>query len=142
MPPKAKADSAEIKTFELADFYTLPAIQKGKKLPLTLPDGTETPHFLVVTSSDSAIARRTLLELSREGRDRDESKLSADEVFEITQAGTIKYRSTLVIGWSFDAPFSVEAVSELLIQNPGLAQDVESLAGNRSRFFAADSKAS
>ncbi|MCQ9423483.1 phage tail assembly chaperone [Pseudomonas sp. LJDD11] len=141
MTTKAKAE-AQVKNFELSDFFTMPAIQKGKKLPLTLPDGTETPHYLVVTSSDAAIARRTLLELSREGRDRDESKLSTDEVFEITQAGTIKYRSALVIGWSFDVPFSVEAVSELLAQNPGLAQEVESLAGNRSRFFAADSTTS
>ncbi|MCO8161078.1 phage tail assembly chaperone [Pseudomonas sp. 21LCFQ010] len=133
---------APIKNFELSDFFTLPAIQKGKKLPLTLPDGTETPHYLVVTSSDAAVARRKLLELTREGRDRDESKLSTDEVFEITQAGTIKYRAALVIGWSFDAPFSADAVAELLTNNPGLSQDVETLASNRSRFFAADSTTS
>ncbi|MCO8160717.1 phage tail assembly chaperone [Pseudomonas sp. 21LCFQ010] len=137
-----KTKNAPVKAFALSDFYTLAAIEKGKKLPLTLPDGSETDQFLIVTSADSAAARRVLLELSREGRDRDESKLSSDEIYDITQAGTIKYRSALVIGWSFEAPFSAQAVSELLTQNPGLAQEVEALAGNRSRFFAPDSTAS
>lgn len=87
-------------------------------------------------------ARRKLLELGREGRDRDESKLTTDEIYDISSANTIKYRSTLVIGWSFDAPFSTDAVAELLTQNPGLAQEVEALASDRGRFFAPELKAS
>ena len=133
---------AEIKTFALADFFTLPALEAGKKLPLTLPDGTETEHYLIVIGADAPAARRRLLELGREGRDRDESKMSDDEVYDINTANTIKYRSSLVIGWSFDAPFSTEAAAELLAQNPGLSQEIELLASNRSRFFAQDSKAS
>jgi len=133
---------AEIKTFALADFFTLPALEAGKKLPLTLPDGTETEHYLIVIGADAPAARRRLLELGREGRYRDESKMSDDEVYDINTANTIKYRSSLVIGWSFDAPFSTEAAAELLAQNPGLSQEIELLASNRSRFFAQDSKAS
>ena len=135
-------DVAEIKTFALADFFTLPALEAGKKLPLTLPDGTETEHYLIVIGADAPAARRRLLELGREGRDRDESKMSDDEVYDINTVNTIKYRSSLVTGWSFDTPFSKEAVSELLAQNPGLSQEIELLASNRSRFFAQDSKAS
>ena len=137
-----KAETPAIKPFSLSDFFALAAIEKGKKLPLTLPDGTPTEHYLIVVSSDAPAARRRLLELSREGRDRDEAKLSLDEIYEITSAGTLKYRSALVIGWSFDVPFSTEAVTELLAQNPGLSQEVEALASNRSRFFAPDSTAS
>jgi hypothetical protein len=135
-------EAAEIKTFALADFFTLPALEAGKKLPLTLPDGTETEHYLIVIGSDAPAARRRLLELSREDRSRDKSKMSDDELYDIETANTIKYRSSLVTGWSFDTPFSKEAVSELLAQNPGLSQEIELLASNRSRFFAQDSKAS
>lgn len=138
----AKSDKTAIKTFALSDFFTLPALEAGKKLALTLPDGTETDHYLIVIGSDAPAARRRLLELSREGRGRDESKMSSDEVYTINEVGTIKYRSSLVTGWSFDAPFSQEAVAELLQQNPGLAQEVEAFASNRARFFAPELKAS
>lgn len=141
MTAKTKAE-AQTKTFELSDFFTLATIEKGRKLPLTLPDGTKTDHYLLVIGSDAPAARRKLLELGREGRDRDESKLTMDEIYDISSAGTIKYRSALVIGWSFDAPFSADAVAELLTQNPGLAQEVEALASDRGRFFAPELKAS
>lgn len=138
----AAAKNATPKTFALSDFFTLPALEAGKKLPLTLPDGTETSHYLIVIGADAPAARRRLLELAREGRDRDESKMSDDEVYSVNTANTIKYRSSLVTGWSFDAPFSTEAVAELIEQNPGLSQEIESFASNRARFFAQDSKAS
>ncbi|WP_341519825.1 phage tail assembly chaperone [Pseudomonas sp. G.S.17] len=130
------------KTFALADFFTLSALEAGKKLPLTLPDGTATDHYLIVIGQDAPVARRALLSLAREGRDKDESKLSSDEIYDIQNTGTIKYRSALVTGWSFDAPFSRDAVAELLTQNPGLAQEVESFSNSRARFFAPELKAS
>ena len=41
MTTKAEKAAATIKPFALSDFFTLGALEKGKKLPLTLPDGTE-----------------------------------------------------------------------------------------------------
>lgn len=137
----AKA-AATPQAFALSDFFTLNALEAGKKLPLTLPDGTPTPHYLIVIGQDAPAAKRELLNLARQNRDTDESKLSSDEIYDIQHTGTIKYRSALVTGWSFDAPFSREAVTELLTQNPGLSQEVESFSNNRTRFFAQDSKAS
>jgi hypothetical protein len=130
------------KTFALADFFTLSALEAGKKLPLTLPDGTETEHYLIVIGADAPAARRRLLEITREGRDRDETKMSTDAIYDINMTNTIKYRSSLVTGWSFDAPFSREAVAELIEQNPGLSQDIEQFSSNRARFFAPELKAS
>jgi hypothetical protein len=137
----AKADAAP-KPFALSDFFTLPALEAGKKLPLTLPDGTPTPHYLIVIGGDAPAARKALLEVTRKNRDRDESKLTTDEVYAIQSTGTVEYRSALVTGWSFDTPFSREAVAELLTQNPAIAQEVESFSSNRTRFFAQDSKSS
>ena len=138
----AKSDKAAIKPFALSDFFTLGALEAGKKFPLTLPDGTETEHYLMVIGADAPAARRRLLEITRERRDRDDTKLSADALYDIEAANTIKYRSSLVIGWSFDAPFSTEAVAELIQQNPGLSTDIELFASNRARFFAPELKAS
>lgn len=142
MTTKAEKAATPVKPFALSDFFTLTALEAGKKLPLTLPDGTETEHYLIVIGADAPAARRRLLEIAREGRDRDDAKMSADEVYDINSTNTIKYRSSLVTGWSFDAPFSQAAVAELIEQNPGLSQDIEHFASNRSRFFAPELKAS
>lgn len=139
---KAAIEAVAEKPFSMADFYTLGALEKGKKLPLTLPDGTETEHYLMVMGSDAPAARKALLEASRMLRGEAKEKMSVDAEAELTQRANLHYLSVLAFDWSFPVPYTKEAVTELLLNNPGLSLEVEKLASDRTRFFAKDSPAS
>ena len=142
MSTKAEKATAPVKPFALSDFFTLSALEKGKKLPLTLPDGTETEYHLMVLGADAPAARKALLEASRILRDEGKEGLSVEAETEIAQRANLHYRSALAFDWSLPVPYSKEAIAELLLNNPGLANDVERLASDRTRFFAKDSPAS
>lgn len=131
-----------IKPFALSDFFTLGALEKGKKLPLTLPDGTETEYHLMVLGADAPAARKALLEATRILRDEGKEGMSAEEEIAITQRANLHYRTVLAFDWSLPVPYSKEAITELLLNNPALANDVERLASDRARFFAPELKAS
>jgi len=139
---KAATEAVAEKPFSMADFYTLGALEKGKKLPLTLPDGTETEHYLMVMGSDAPAARKALLEASRMLRGEAKEKMSVDAEAELAQRANLHYLSVLAFDWSFPVPYTKEAVTELLLNNPGLSLEVEKLASDRTRFFAKDSPAS
>lgn len=142
MSTKAEKATAPVKPFALSDFFTLSALEKGKKLPLTLPDGTETEYHLMVLGADAPAARKALLEASRILRDEGKEGLSVEAEAEIAQRANLHYRSALAFDWSLPVPYSKEAIAELLLNNPGLANDVERLASDRTRFFAKDLPAS
>lgn len=142
MTNKAEKATAPVKPFALSDFFTLSALEKGKKLPLTLPDGTETEYHLMVLGADAPAARKALLEASRILRDEGKEGLSVEAETEIAQRANLHYRSALAFDWSLPVPYSKEAIAELLLNNPGLANDVERLASDRTRFFAKDLPAS
>lgn len=142
MSTKAEKATAPVKPFALSDFFTLSALEKGKKLPLTLPDGTETEYHLMVLGADAPAARKALLEASRILRDEGKEGLSVEAEAEIAQRANLHYRSALAFDWSLPVPYSKEAIAELLLNNPGLANDVERLASDRTRFFAKDSPVS
>lgn len=142
MSTKAEKATAPVKPFALSDFFTLSALEKGKKLPLTLPDGTETEYHLMVLGADAPAARKALLEASRILRDEGKEGLSVEAETEIAQRANLHYRSALAFDWSLPVPYSKEAIAELLLNNPGLANDVERLASDRTRFFAKDLPAS
>ena len=142
MTTKAEKAAAPIKPFALSDFFTLGALEKGKKLPLTLPDGTETEHYLMVLGADAPAARKALLEATRILRDEGKEGMSVEEEAAISQRANLLYRSALAFDWSLPVPYSKEAIAELLLNNPGLSNDVERLASDRARFFAPELKAS
>lgn len=142
MSAKSEKATTAIKPFALSDFFTLGALEKGKKLPLTLPDGTETEYHLMVLGADAPAARKALLEASRILRDEGKEGLSVEAEAEIAQRANLHYRSALAFDWSLPVPYSKEAIAELLLNNPGLANDVERLASDRTRFFAKDLPAS
>ena len=131
-----------IKPFALSDFFTLGALEKGKKLPLTLPDGTETEYHLMVLGADAPAARKALLEATRILRDEGKEGMSVDEEAAIAQRANLHYRSVLAFDWSLPVPYSKEGIAELLLNNPGLSNDVERLASDRARFFGPELNAS
>lgn len=130
--PKAKAAP-----FNIADFFTVPAATQGRALPLKKPDGTATEYTLTVIGGDAPAAKQALLEATRIIRDeRDDEKMTDDEKVAVTERATLQFRAALVIGWNLPIEHNRESVTELLANNPGLAQEIEMFSGDRTRFFA------
>lgn len=121
--------------FSLADFFTLSTAQAGKPLPLSKPDGTKTDYHLTVLGVDAPEARQALLEATRIIRDGITEEMTEKEKQAVNERATLQFRASLVTGWNLPIEFNREAVTELLSNNPGLAQEVERFSGDRQRFF-------
>lgn len=122
--------------FNLSEFFTLPAAQAGKPLPLKKPDGSKTDYHLVVMGADAPEARQALLRATRTLRDAVTEEMSDEEKQAANEKATLQFRADLVTGWNLPIEFSRDALIELLTNNPGLAQEIEQFSGDRSRFFA------
>lgn len=123
-------------------FYTLEKANEGIKIPLHLPTGERSEHWIEIYGVDSDAFRRADLEARREG-----VKLAAiqDPVAkDEAQADlTRKLRASLIKSWSFDAELTPESASEFLRKAPQIADTIDRVSSNRSLFFGiayADSK--
>lgn len=140
MTAKTKTDTA--KSFSLADFFTVPGASAGRKFPLRLPDGTATDHYLIVLGVDAPAVRKAMIELARTVRDEIKDDSTDEHKVEVRDRANLHAQAALVADWSFPQECTQEAVLDLLSNNPGLAREVDQLAGDRIRFFASESPSS
>ena len=119
----------------MADFFTREKANNGIKLPLVLPTGEPTEHWLIVRSSDSdefkkaeALANRKLLQLAKEP--------TQQELVDLSLENRLDMLSVLVSGWSFDNPCTPENVRNFLQSAPQIADAVDKTAGNRRFFYS------
>lgn len=116
-------------------FFTRQRANEGIKLPLALPDGTDTDHWIKIRGIDSdafkaaeAEQRRRVYAASAED---DKTKLAAvlaDIILENTCA--------LVIEWSFETPCTPENIKKLLKEAPQITDQIDRLASRRALFFS------
>jgi len=129
----------------LEQFYTRPQANEGKKLPLSLPDGSPSDHYLVILGVDSDEfefarhkAQQQLVEL-KVNEDLDDKK-----IFDETKLIKTKLIATLIKDWSFTdddgkpLPCTKDAVVEFLTNAPQIAETVDTIACDRD-FFLIDS---
>ena len=115
-------------------FFTRSAANEGIEVPLYLPDGTRTEHFLRIRGTDSdafrqaeAEGRRKLLEAAAE---KDQHKLSA-----VAVANTELLLCSLIIGWSFEQECNEENKKKLLREAPQIGDAIDKMASRRTLFF-------
>jgi len=123
-------------TIEL--FTTVGAANEGIKLPLNLPDGSSSGHWLRVRGRDSGVFRRAEHEAARKIRAMSQQGSDFDQL----ESARIDLLASLVIGWSFDDDFNDENVRRLLVDAPAVAESIDSIAGDRALFFKIASDAS
>lgn len=123
------------KELSISDFYTVPAAEKGRRVPLALPDGTPTAFYLTVVGGDAPAAHEALMAAIRAIRDIPEN-LSDAEKKEARDEIVLAQRCALVIGGNLPGGFSAEAVRGLLRNNPSLADSLERISSTPSLFFA------
>ena len=119
-------------------FHTRAKSSEGVNVPLMLPDGSPTEHWVKVRGVDSdeyrradSRARRRAIDIAQE---KDEAK--REDMIEDTKLDVL---SVLVADWSFDRPCTPEEVKAFLREAPQIADLVDKTAYKRALFFAKSS---
>jgi len=122
-------------------FFTRQKANEGVKLPLALPDGTETDHWLRIRGIDSDAFKAARSESNRAAMDLAavaDTLPKAELESKMTDA-KLRLLASLVMGWSFEQDFTEEAVLQFLREAPQIADQIDSLAARRRLFFAQSS---
>lgn len=115
-------------------FFTREKANEGIQVPLYLPDGTKSEHWLQIRGVDSDHFRLAEADSKREAM----RVAMIDDTLERAKAiAEVKLTllSALVIGWSFDKECSVENIKEFFRQAPQIADAVDQVASKRTLFF-------
>lgn len=120
-------------------FFTRENANEGIKLPLRLPVGTQTEHWLRIRGVDAdefrraeARSKRKMLEIAAE-KDLDKRDAEVEDT-------RLAMLAALVIGWSFDNPLTEDEIKRLFREAPQIAEQVDRAAYDRARFFGNSSK--
>lgn len=123
-------------------FFTADKASEGVRIPLVLPTGESTEHYVEIYGVDSEEFQAADAEL----RATEGVKLSQiKDPVEREKARIVlarKLRARLVKGWSFDEPCTVDAVERLFVKAPQIADAVDRIASDRMLFFALASTSS
>ena len=117
----------------LSDFHTREAANEGIKVPLSLPDGTKTDHFLMIRGIDSDEFRSANVKQQRELINL--AELSAEEREKRLDKSGVELVSSLVFGWSFDEEFNQKNLIEWLENSPQITDMIDRIASQRGLFI-------
>lgn len=122
-------------------FFTREKANEGIEVPLYLPDGTKTEHWLRIRGVDSdhfrlaeAESKRDAMRVAMIEDPLERAKAIADAKLNLIAA--------LVISWSFEKECTLENVKEFFRQAPQIADAVDQVASKRALFFAKRSSSS
>lgn len=122
-------------------FFTRAVANQGIEVPLYLPDGTKSAHWVRIRGVDSDEFRAEEAESRRQVMD---IAMMEDKAARASAVAESKLRliASLVIAWSFPKPCTREAVVEFFREAPQIADAVDRVASRRSLFFAGRSSSS
>lgn len=131
-------------------FFTRQNAEKGIKLPLTLPDGTETTEYVVIRGVDSDIFRSKETEMLRETATRmaeleasakeRNTKVTHAERSAVIDSIELQIIACLVKEWSFEVEPTEENVIAFLREAPQIRNLINTKAGARKDFFELNAK--
>lgn len=129
---------------QLSDFFSRPQANEGKKLPLYLPDGRKTEHYLIIRGADSDAFREAEMlaqqDLLAQIQKEQEEDLKPDTKFRKNNRNKLK--ASLIAGWSLPDEFSYENALKLIEEFPSLGDQIDRFANDRKRFFSQPSEES
>ncbi|OED34508.1 hypothetical protein AB832_07365 [Flavobacteriaceae bacterium (ex Bugula neritina AB1)] len=115
----------------IEDFYTAPAHNAGRRIPLYAPDGSKTEHWLEVLGVDSDSYQKASLNMQR---DLSVIKEEVDRE-DLLHRYKNKLLASLISDWSFDQECTDEEKEKLLKNAPLIAKEVDLFASNRDNFL-------
>lgn len=130
--PAAEETVAEKTTME--SFFTRPAANAGVKLPLYLPDGTASEHYVVVLGTDSDTFRKAEMEAKRSAAQiaQIDDGATRDALIMDEELGLV---ASLVSAWSFPQECNKQNVVAFLKEAPQIADNINTFAAKRSNFI-------
>ena len=118
----------------MKEFYTRQVANEGVKLPLYLPDGKASEHWITVRGIDSdhfrtaeSVAKRKAVEIAQLQTDQERA--------EAVREAELLCISALVAGWSFEEPCDEDNVVNLLREAPQIADMINRFSARRAEFF-------
>jgi hypothetical protein len=117
----------------MREFFTRSAANEGIELPLWLPDGTKSEHWIRIRGVDSdafraaearwnrALSRIAIMDEEQQAAEMDRARLDL--------------LCALVLSWSFEQECTEANVREFLIEAPQIADAINKTAGQRALFF-------
>ena len=123
----------------MSAFGVLKKSNEGVKLPLFLPDGTETQEFLKIKGADSKEFKTAKSQANREYLDiadlLKDKKITQEEAEERDEKVHTKLLATLVCGWSFEPECTHSNVVDFFENSPQIKKEVNLAAADRANFF-------
>lgn len=117
----------------MSSFFTRENAERGIKVPLALPNGEKTEHYLMIRGVDSVEFQRADQEMRRQVR---ETLLLPEKEQQLAQEKLVReLQASLVISWSFDEPCTIESVSNFFYEAPHIGSAVDRAASNRKLFM-------
>lgn len=118
----------------MKEFFTRQQANEGVVLPLSLPDGSPSEHWIRVLGIDSDAfrkadqkAKRAAVEIAQIEGDQERA--------EMVREVEIECISSLISEWSFDQPCDTQNKVDFLKEAPQIADMVNRFAARRSEFF-------
>lgn len=134
-------------TVTVESFYTREAANQGIKVPLTLPDGSPTEHYLLVLGIDSDIGQRARSTFQRTGIDllmefkKTPPSESEEEAYYVKEAQHQKqYLASFIKDWSFEEECSTQNKILLLTEAPAIKETLDKTILDRHLFLGSRSK--
>jgi len=122
-------------------FFTRGRANEGVQLPLYLPDGTKSEHWVRVMGVDSDAFREAEANVKRD-MFRIASIEDPKERAEAITSGKRKLVAVLVCAWSFPQPCTLENVEAFLLEAPQIMDAIDVAASKRALFFVKGSSGS
>lgn len=121
-------------------FGTKKLANEGVRLYLVDPaTGLKTEHWLTVLGTDSQAFRSTKVTGQRAIAGKDWSKNEEGREKAI-QEHRMDLTTCIVTGWSFEDTFTKDALKEFFDESPGVAEQVDIFASDRSNFIVSGSQ--
>lgn len=120
------------KRLSASAFHSRKTANDGRKMFLSLPDGTKTEEFFIVAGVDSDIVSKALADYRKLAV---KSKAAGKDSVEFSEKHKYATASKAVLGWSFEEPCTPAAVEAFLVEAPHVAVDLDTFIFDRETFF-------
>jgi len=128
MTTKKSTKVSPMDQFRTAKFHS-----EAQKLPLFLPDGTESEHYLQIIGVKSPIMRKKKSDLIRNAaKSIKEGEWNDDVAAELNT----QLIASAIVGWSFDEECSYENVYQFLVDAPEIFDAVDVFCADDTNYFS------
>ncbi|UXX42070.1 hypothetical protein [Pseudomonas phage phiH2] len=122
-------------------FFTRSRANEGLELPLYLPNGQKSEHWVRILGVDSDSFRNAEAESRRDAFRIAQIEDLADRAKAIADSKR-RLVASLVVAWSFDRPCNVDEVEAFFREAPQIMDAIDLAASKRALFFGAGSSSS